>query len=394
MVAILILVLVEILSLTVLRQHFYKFSKAGYIISLMIHLLLSIWFWILLIDFLRHDSFFDTPGHIWSLMALVGMFGVVIVPRILVIILHFTGRWKRRETGGHIRWLTNAGLIISLLVLTVAAIGTFQGKFNFKHENVQVKIKGLHPDLEGIKIVHISDLHLSGFYHHIGVLREVIDDINNLEPDLVFDTGDFITFGWREFGRSDTLLTRIQSKYGNYAVMGNHDAGTYHPEYSAAELMNHKLVMNNLVTASGYKVLNDAHEKLKVGNAVMGIIGVTTAGSHPEIIHGNIDTALAGLDSTDLQILLTHDPNHWLEDIEGKHPEINLTLSGHTHGMQMGIFTRKFRWSPSKFFYPHWNGLYKSGEQYHYVNRGLGVLAIPFRIWMPPEITILTLSPA
>ena len=68
--------------------------------------------------------------------------------------------------------------------------------------------------------------------------------------------------------------------------------------------------------------------------------------------------------------------------------DIDLTLSGHTHGMQMGIITKKFKWSPSKYFYPHWNGLYSEGRQYQYVNRGLGVLSIPFRIWMPPEITV------
>jgi predicted MPP superfamily phosphohydrolase len=89
---------------------------------------------------------------------------------------------------------------------------------------------------------------------------------------------------------------------------------------------------------------------------------------------------------------MTHDPNHWIEQVAGKVPEVDLTLSGHTHGMQMGILAGSFRWSPSKYFYPNWNGLYAEGDQQQYVNRGLGVLAVPFRIGMPPEITVITLK--
>jgi predicted MPP superfamily phosphohydrolase len=108
-------------------------------------------------------------------------------------------------------------------------------------------------------------------------------------------------------------------------------------------------------------------------------------------LHGDLEKAIAGLDSVDLKILMTHDPNHWAMAVKGK-TNIDITLSGHTHGMQMGIYTKKFKWSPSMYFYPHWGGLYSEGKQFHYVNRGLGVLAIPFRIWMPPEITIITIK--
>ena len=99
---------------------------------------------------------------------------------------------------------------------------------------------------------------------------------------------------------------------------------------------------------------------------------------------------MSGLDSADLKILLSHDPNQWEKEVVSK-TDIDITLSGHTHGMQMGIFTNKFKWSPSKYFYPHWGGLFIEGNQAQYVNIGLGVLAIPFRIWMPPEITVIKL---
>jgi hypothetical protein len=121
------------------------------------------------------------------------------------------------------------------------------------------------------------------------------------------------------------------------------------------------------------------------------MIGIITMGSHRHIEHGDLGKAISGLDSVDLKILLSHDPNQWTMDVEGK-TDIDITLSGHTHGMQIGIMTKKFRWSPAKYFYPHWNGLFSEGKQFHYVNRGLGILGIPFRIWMPPEITIITLK--
>ena len=174
--------------------------------------------------------------------------------------------------------------------------------------------------------------------------------------------------------------------------MGNHDAGTYNPDFTEADRVNNVSILNNLVESSGYIVLNDAHVKVRIGDAELAIIGVTTAGRHPDIVHGDLDKAITGLDTVDLRLLLTHDPNQWLVDVAGKKKDIEISLSGHTHGMQMGILTKSFRWSPSKYFYPHWNGLYREENQFHYVNRGLGVLAIPFRIWMPPEITVITLK--
>jgi predicted MPP superfamily phosphohydrolase len=218
-----------------------------------------------------------------------------------------------------------------------------------------------------------------------------MNEVNTYEPDLILNTGDFVSYGWREFDNYDTILVKAKSRYGNYAVMGNHDFGTYNHDFTEADRENNVLIMNNKIRLSGYKVLNNEYAVVNIGDAKIGLIGVTTMGRHPDIVHGDLGKAISGLDSVDLKILLTHDPNHWAKAVEGK-TDIGITLSGHTHGMQMGILTRKFKWSPSKYFYPHWNGLYSDGNQFQYVNRGLGVLAIPFRIWMPPEITIITLK--
>jgi hypothetical protein len=275
--------------------------------------------------------------------------------------------------------------------MLIIAESTFYERFNFTTEEVTINIKNLNQELDGLRIVQISDMHLSSFYHHEKQLETVMDKVNQLHPDLFINTGDFISFGWREFDRYDTIFTRAKSKYGNFAILGNHDVGTYDPYFTEAERDNNILIMNNLIKASGYQILNDEFSIVNVGKARIGMIGVVTGGRHPHMTHGNLGKALIGLDNVDLKILLSHDPNHWTEAVEKK-TDIDLTLSGHTHGMQMGIITKNFRWSPAKYFYPHWNGLYNDGNQYHYVNRGLGCLAIPFRIWMPPEITVITLK--
>jgi predicted MPP superfamily phosphohydrolase len=221
-------------------------------------------------------------------------------------------------------------------------------------------------------------------------MADQINKVRDLQPDILINTGDFVTFGWREFNNFDTILSKASGKYGTYAVMGNHDFGTYQSFFTEADRENNVLRINQLAKSSGYRVLNDEHEIISINGAKIGLIGVTTKGRHPDIIHGDLDKALMDLDSVDFQILLSHDPNFWEMAVAGK-TDINLTLSGHTHGMQMGVYTKKFRWSPSKYFYPHWSGLYEKDGQYLYVNRGLGVLAIPFRIWMPPEITLIIL---
>jgi predicted MPP superfamily phosphohydrolase len=393
MILFIFLIITEILSLWVLRQFFYSRLSLKYAALMLAHFILSLWLWVLYFEVTGNKSFYDTPRHVWLLMNLTGMIVAVVIPRVLLILFHFSGRLIRIRKGGHIKWLTWTGLGIMVLIFCTVALSTFFGRFNFKTESVTIKIKGLNKDLDGLKIVQLSDMHLAGFYHHGKILRNVINEVNYINPDLILNTGDFVSFGWREFGRNDTILSKAKSRYGNFAVMGNHDSGGYQPNYTEADKANNVLIMNNLIEASGYNVLNDEFKTVVIGNTKIALIGVITTGRHPDIINGNLGKATRGLDSVDFKILLTHDPNHWEKAVAGK-TDIDLTLSGHTHGMQMGILTKKIKWSPSKYFYPHWNGLFSEGNQYQYVNRGLGVLVFPFRIWMPPEITVITLQTA
>ncbi|MBN2861570.1 MAG: metallophosphoesterase [Bacteroidales bacterium] len=338
-----------------------------------------------------YKGFFDTQENNHNIMILNGLMVAVILNMVLIILLHYSGKLFKIRKGGFVKSLTRTGLIISAVIFLVCTYGFLIGKYNFKTEEVTIYFKDLDKGLDGIKIVHISDLHLPAFYSHPGQLKKVIRIINSCQPDLLINTGDFVNYGWREFDSYDTILAKAQARYGSFAILGNHDMGTYLPDSSEEEREFNVLKMCELIESSGYHLLNKDHSIVNIGGSKMALIGVPTSGHFPSLIHSDIKEAAKGLDSTGFKILLCHDPNQWEEEVTGK-TNIELTLSGHTHGMQVGILAGRLRWSPAKYFYPNWNGLYKVGDQYQYVNRGLGVLGVPFRIWMSPEISVITLK--
>ena len=385
-----IALLLEVLSFIAIRDHYLKRSRIMFYSISAIHFGLTVMMWFYIFMTITYTGYPDEPSNINDQLILTGLLSAVLIPRSIFSTIHFAGKLIRKKRGGHIRWLTEAGIIYSALIFLIIGYGSLFGRFNFRTEEVTVRIKELKPSLDGLKIAQLSDMHLSSFYKKSQRLEEVMETVGSYNPDLIVNTGDFITLGSREYDRFDTLLIKYRALYGNYAIIGNHDMGTYLPDRLAGEKRATLSRMSELISKSGYHLLNDENEIIDIRGAKVAIIGVKTGGSHPGIIHGDLKKASMGTDSADLKILLCHDPNQWEADVTGK-TDIQLSLAGHTHGMQVGIITRNFRWSPAKRYYPQWNGLYKEGDQYLYVNRGLGVLGVPFRIWMPPEITILTL---
>lgn len=314
----------------------------------------------------------------------------VLLPRTILSFLHFTGALIKFRNKGYIRSLTLTGVVLWIVIIMLGAGGFFFGRFNFKYENVEVYISDLNPSLDGFRIVQISDLHVGSFHGSAEKIEAMTDSINALHADIIVNTGDFITLGHKEFGRFDTLLAPMVSRYGNFAILGNHDIGTYLRINDDQAVTLTTSNVSRMIEASGYTLLNRSNRIVEVEKARIALIGAETRGRHPGIIHPDLEEALKGTIDADLRILLTHDPNHW-DIVVQDYPGIELTLSGHTHGMQMGWLGRKVKWSPSKYFYPRWYGLYTEDDMNLYVNRGLGVLGIPVRIGMPPEITILTL---
>jgi hypothetical protein len=386
-----LLLVIEVFTILVLKKHFLVNSEKRFYISLSASLFLSAWLWISLIRVITGKGYFDDPENITARMNLNFLLSAVVAPRAILILMHFSGSVFKSRKGGNPRWITRAGFVSFMIIFLTVAWGHQHGRFNFKTEEVHVKLPGLPSGLNGLRVVHLSDLHLAGFHGHHDMLEKIINIVNLLEPDIIANTGDFISYGWREFDRCDTILSKARSRYGNFAILGNHDIGSYIPNSSLTDNEKNTAEMIKLIEASGYRLLKDNNVTIIINGCKVALIGVTTAGKHPAMIHGDIAKAGQGTGLVDFKILLAHDPNQWAIDVAGK-TDINLTLSGHTHGMQLGILTRKVKWSPARRYYPHWHGLYSKGSQYHYVNRGLGVLAVPFRLWMPPEITLLILE--
>jgi predicted MPP superfamily phosphohydrolase len=282
-----------------------------------------------------------------------------------------------------------AALVILLASLFLA--GMWHGRFNFRYKTIEIEYTGLPPALEGFTIVHISDLHLESFANHRDKLIQVVDSINALEPDIIVNTGDFVTILHGEMEPFMDILGKLRAAYGVYDIPGNHDTGLYSGMYDSDNYSEHMAVIGNMLRGAGHVYLQDSLACIMVDSVRVAVTGVATYGRVPDIYYGDTDRAMQYADSADFRILLSHDPNHWVRDLM-KRGDIHLTLSGHTHGMQMGLLLPGVRLSPARLLYPAWYGLYGDDNNYLYVNPGLGTIGMPARIGMPPEITVIKLS--
>ncbi|MCU0455475.1 MAG: metallophosphoesterase [Bacteroidales bacterium] len=391
LILLVVLMILEVLTFLTLSEFFSAGRRPVYFFVMALNFSLSIWVWILFIRTATYQGFFDEPRNVTLRLNLAWVMTGIIIPRFILTALHFTGRLFRIRKKGFSKLLTGTGIYLAALAVIVLASGSMIGRFRLRTEEVNIRIRDLDPRLEGLTIVHISDLHLASFHRHHRFLERVTSRINSLKPGLIINTGDFVSYGWREFERFDTTLAKARSEYGNLAVLGNHDMGTYIPDISEADRKANIENMKELIRASGYRLLDNESITININGADVDFTGVETAGRFPEMIHTDITEATRGTDSSGLEIILLHDPNQWRKEVAG-HTGIELALAGHTHGMQIGILTKRIRWSPAKYIYPEWNGLFTEGDQQLYVNRGLGAMGIPARIWMPPELTVLTLS--
>jgi uncharacterized protein len=285
-----------------------------------------------------------------------------------------------------LNWLRWTTLCFTSIIILLFVQGYYSGRFNTRIEKKDITIDSEGQDIEGLKIAFISDLHISSFYNHYNVLADAISEINISRPDLLINTGDFVSYGWQELSGLDTLLRKARPLIGSYAISGNHDDCSYDTHLDSGEQAEGRILTDSLIRASGYTLLNDSSVIVKYKNARVKLVGITTRGHRFHISYGNADNAFKETPDSSFVIFLVHDPSYWANDkrIAKKAP---LTLSGHTHGMQIGVG----KWSPAEYFYKYWSGLYQVDGRYLYVNRGLGTMSMAIRIFSPPEITIITL---
>lgn len=287
------------------------------------------------------------------------------------------------------KWPGMACIVLFLITVILVADGYFRQRLDIRIVRQEVNVPGLDPALDGLKIALISDLHLSSWHGDYPRLDRAMEGIGREKPDLVLNTGDFITYGWQEFGRCDTMLRKAGGLAGAYAVEGNHDDGSYYPDYGADYGARCRKMVRSGIIESGYTLLRDSAVIINYRGAGMAVAGVETHGHHLDMSYGNFEKVLGPLPDSIFTILLLHDPEAWLlSSVSGKMP--GLTVSGHTHGFQaslpLGI------WSPASLVHDRWKGIYEFRGSYLYVTTGLGTMGMAARFSMPPEIVYITVN--
>lgn len=285
-----------------------------------------------------------------------------------------------------------AGLIAGFLPFFVIVYAIFRSLYRFKVYQIELNLKQLPEAFHGVRIIHISDTHLGSFNSRFHIFNRAVSIINHLEPDFIFFTGDLVNNYAYELQGWEETFSQMTARKGKFAVLGNHDYGDYSEWPSeAAKAANFK-VIKEFYERIGFRLLLNDCAIVQNGNDSMAIVGVENWGTPPSPNYSDLNKAMSGTTDIPFKILLSHDPRHWPKEVT-RETDITLTLSGHTHGMQAAINFRKKSWSPIQYKYEHWAGLYQEGEQYLYVNRGLGWLGFPGRLGMRPEITLITLLP-
>ncbi len=288
---------------------------------------------------------------------------------------------------------------ISLIALGIAAIpfgailyGMYRGKYNFKVLNYSLTFDDLPEAFDGYKLTQISDIH-SGSFDDIDKIKYAIDLINKQESDVILFTGDMVNNKASEMAPYVSVFNKLKAKDGLYSVLGNHDYGDYVRWDSEEAKQSNLEDLKRIQKKIGFDLLLNENRYIEKEGERIALIGVENWGAGGFKKAGDLKKASSNLDKDDFKILMSHDPSHWEKEVIEDDFHYHLTLSGHTHGMQFGIeIPGWIKWSPVKWRYKYWAGIYEELGQYINVNRGFGYLGFPGRVGIWPEITVIELK--
>ncbi len=307
------------------------------------------------------------------------------------------GQTEQETAGSHLKisrlkFLSQTAIAFTVIPAAGFVYGIIRGAYKFRVHNVKFPSKNLPSSFNGFRIVQLSDIH-TGSFVNTNALNKAFDMVMDLKPDLILFTGDLVNNTSSETNGYEAVYKKLNAPYGVFSVLGNHDYGDYvvwdSDEAKQANLEQLKQTQAQV----GWRLLMNEHVAIEKDGEKIGLLGIENWGGNLRFPrYGKMDEAHKGTDVFPFKILMSHDPSHWTVQVTKEYKDVDLTLSGHTHGMQFGIEIPGFRWSPSKYFYPQWAGLYKEANQFLYVNRGLGFLGYPGRLGIWPEITLIELQ--
>ena len=301
---------------------------------------------------------------------------------------------KTQNTIPRSEFLVKAATVIAAVPLTSLTYGIVSGAYDYRVNKRTLILPNLPASFEGLTLAQISDIHSGSFYNRKAVLGGV-ELLLAQKPDIIFFTGDLVNNLATEMRDYQDIFGRLKAPLGVFSVLGNHDYGDYYygKESSAAKAKNLaeiKLSHKNM----GWDLLLNDNRKIKINGEEIAVIGIENWGAGRFVKHGRMDLAIKNTDDAPVKLLLSHDPSQWRAQVLKDYPQIDATFSGHTHGMQFGVRTKEFQWSPVQYLYPEWAGLYREKHQQLYVNVGYGFLGYPGRVGIQPEITIFELRRA
>jgi predicted MPP superfamily phosphohydrolase len=357
----------------------------------------------ILLQYATRSGLLDFKVMQWALWGFI----LAILPANIYVLFYIINKTIKLFTKKECKILHYIGAILA----TIVAIGLIVGmatRHCIQVREVTIYSKNLPKEFDGIRIAHITDLHFGNLSPRDIYLQKIVTKLNEIDPDMLVCTGDMMNLTAEEVNGLDGLFTSINAPLGRYAVMGNHDYGDYSKWESAEAKQANLKAAYEAYRRVGFVLLNDSavqitNHKLQITDnttlstlntqlSTISVIGVENWGKPPFPRYGDLAEATENFTPTQFNILLSHDPNHWKEEVVSEqYKYIDLTLSGHTHSAQMGINLGKLKWSPSQWIFDHWDGLYQEGSQYLFVSRGLGYVGIPFRLGMPAEISVITM---
>ena len=290
------------------------------------------------------------------------------------------------------KFVSQIGLGLAAIPFLSLLYGETIGKYNYKVIKQRIFFPDLPDAFDGFTITQISDVH-SGSFDNPEKINYAIDLVNEQNSDMILFTGDIVNTHAKEMHPwIDTFKKIKEHKYGKYSVLGNHDYGEYITWPSEAAKEENFQNIKNLYGQIDFKLMLNEHTLIEKGTDKIALVGVENWGHNFKKV-GDINLASANLAKEDFKILMSHDPSHWDYEVKNHDKNFQLTLSGHTHGMQFGIeIPGVIKWSPIQYIYKQWAGLYENMGRYVYVNRGFGFHAYSGRVGIMPEITVIELK--
>lgn len=297
-------------------------------------------------------------------------------------------KYFRDKKGKCLRWIEVVSGVFATLLFILIVWGIADRK-NVQVREVEVAIKGLPEDFDGVKIVQFTDVHVGCLDGAKEYLNSLVEISNSYNPDIVMLTGDLINVAAWEADGTEGTLNALTAKLGKYAVLGNHDYGKYYKWDSEEARLNNLEAVKNIYRNFDFDLLLNENRVIVSEGDTLAVAGMENCGEEPFPCYGDMDASLLGVENKPT-LLLSHDPSTWKTHVL-QYENVLMTFSGHTHAAQMGFEIGDFKFSPAQFLYEEWDGLYEQDGRYLFISRGVGYVGLAFRLGMRPEITVLKL---